>query len=79
MQCVISFYLSDGRQIIRRRTSARVPLKGLNSGKARGSLSCSERHGGLLVRVLAQFLNISGFDQPVSTNTKTIIMNFSLQ
>jgi len=79
MQCIKSFYLLNGRQIVRRLTPARVPLNGLHSGKARGSRLCSERNGSLLVRTLAQFLNISGFDQPVSANTKTIIMNFSLK
>jgi hypothetical protein len=48
----------------------------LHSGKARGFRLCSERNGDLLVRALAQFLNISGFDQPVTANTKTIIINF---
>jgi hypothetical protein len=51
----------------------------LDSGKARVSLLCSESHGGLLVTALAQFKNISGFDQPVSANAKTITMNSSLK
>jgi len=79
MQCIKTLFLSNGTQIIRRRTSARVPLNGLDGGKARGSRLCSERHGGPLVRALAQFLNISVFYQPVSANSKTIIMNFSLK
>jgi len=53
MQCIKSLFLSNGRQIIRRRTPSRVPLNGLDSGKARGSRSCSERHVGLVVRALA--------------------------
>jgi hypothetical protein len=61
------------------RTPAQVPMNGLDSCKARGSRSSSERHGGLLVMALAYYSDLSGFDEPISANTKTTITKLSLK